>query len=289
MSTVSVNDSYVLSPSASLTPQNFEIHTDVPRNLRLYKLVKHKRDREYNNNYSDVKDFAPFNTTKPSDAWMTYETGALVRYIMTALADSQPQCVHVFGILNIMMNKDNTVTGMTYRSFDPLVFETLYKKQLFDKYTPETLSYKFLKADVQRYIEEGYSYVAVDVSVIWEGKEVGHANTMFIDAKRKIVEYYEPHGYSRWLLNCLVAVSRVFPDYTVTSPSVKCPRRQGPQRLVREYDQGWCKTFAALYIIYRVLNPEANPDKIARYIARGTPEGHQRQDTESPGICSQAS
>jgi len=241
-----------------------------------------------NDNFQNIRNFPNFLSATPSDVWMKSSSAGLVDYVQRGLSEDVPYVEHLVGQVLIIMNSDNVVQDVSYMSLGAFTLMTLYEKRLFDKYNPYYLPPKFLLGEIAKLDAEGESaFVAVSVSLAWEGKNVGHANSMFIDLKRRVVEYFEPHGSCSWHESCLRAMARIFKGYTIDSPALKCPLQRGPQIRAGDFDVGWCKTFSALYIVYRVLNPNVDPAKIAKYVGRGSAEDVRNRILQVQGFAVQ--
>lgn len=225
-------------------------------------------------NFSNIKNLPPLYEAAPDNTWMGETDVALVTYLMKDLPQDASWCQVVNGELEMVIDKDTRVTDVFFRSGGDHPVTTLYLQGLWHKYNPDRLPYKFLLAEIDRLCDAGYAFAVVHVHLWgpWFPEKVGHANALYVDLKNRIVEYYEPHGWIPFLHNTLLTLTRVFKDYTINCPALKCPLQLGPQARGRKHDQGWCKTYSALYVIYRILNPTVQPDRIAKYIGRGTPE-----------------
>jgi hypothetical protein len=105
-----------------------------------------------------------------------------------------------------------------------------------------------------------------------------HANVIIIDTKKKTVELFEPHG-ARSNESELESISRAYykvsknvhkfvrmnlPDFTYIPPSKYEPEDGLQVRL--DAFSGLCVTWSILYLHYRILNPDLNPEKLVKYL-----------------------
>lgn len=106
---------------------------------------------------------------------------------------------------------------------------------------------------------------------------MAHANFLYVDHARQMIEIFEPHGDAIWAPDVEKRVQHVFrvllPSYSVQSLGALCPL--GPQVIAKKYDTGFCVTHANYYAVLRVLNPKVPPERIIKYMTRGGAEAVQ--------------
>ena len=122
--------------------------------------------------------------------------------------------------------------------------------------------------------------IAVTVQLIVEGKPGTHANMLVIDAKKKTVELFEPHGKrsEQTTMDSLEGAYNIsdkllkkyfekfFHDYKYISPKDYLPS-YGFQAKIDAYS-GLCVTWSTMYLHYRVLNPDSNSKEITKHIKK---------------------
>ena len=122
--------------------------------------------------------------------------------------------------------------------------------------------------------------IAVTVQLIVEGKPGTHANMLVIDAKKKTVELFEPHGKrsEQTTMDSLEGAYNIsdkllkkyfekfFSEYKYISPKDYLPS-YGFQAKIDAYN-GLCVTWSTMYLHYRVLNPDSNSKEITKHIKK---------------------
>jgi hypothetical protein len=95
-----------------------------------------------------------------------------------------------------------------------------------------------------------FAFQSISITTI----QSGHANSLFIDHKRKTVELFEPNGYFN--KDIIVAIknfiaARVEP-YKLIVVGKSCPRGKGPQNII---ELGICVVVSNFYIWARLFDP----------------------------------
>ena len=104
-----------------------------------------------------------------------------------------------------------------------------------------------------------------------------HANLIYIDPVAHRVEYFEPHGVSKWTVDCVrtVQASKLLPDgYTWTVPGQVYEIHQGVRQKTgpqASLQKPLCAQFTQLYALYRILNPGVPPQQLNAWLSRGGP------------------
>lgn len=98
------------------------------------------------------------------------------------------------------------------------------------------------------------------------GLVVGHANALLFDAERHVIERYEPTGDSNRKIDTTIEglLHKEFPKWTYIGTRHAAPKR-GPQ-LIADAFRGLCVTYSIMYILFRLLNPDAGPKSIQTHI-----------------------
>ena len=163
------------------------------------------------------------------------------------------------------------VAQVDWASETSCIVDTITHYNLWSGTKVHKLPLEWMKAEIEHVAQSrGVSMVAVPVILVGG---ICHANSMVVDVARKTVDYFEPHGAAAdWHETCLSIVEKLMPGYTVVSPSMQCPRAIGPQAILFREDEGFCKTWSLLYMLERILNPQADPGRLARFLSRGTPD-----------------
>jgi hypothetical protein len=105
-----------------------------------------------------------------------------------------------------------------------------------------------------------------------------HSNNLIIDKKLKIVEFFEPHGYSELHYFFLEQLRKMFSkyDYKVISPTLACIRPPQGGKIEKYLDDnffktgGWCMFWNGFYLVYRMLYPDIPSKEILRRMTKGT-------------------
>ena len=93
--------------------------------------------------------------------------------------------------------------------------------------------------------------------------QVGHANALVFDLRRKMIERYEPSGLTSSHIDGVL--KRLFAKTLPSWSYVGHRMSKGAQELADSFD-GMCVTFSLLYVLMRLLNPDVDPGKISRVI-----------------------
>lgn len=99
---------------------------------------------------------------------------------------------------------------------------------------------------------------------------VGHSNALVLDTMRRVIERYEPSGKPNAHLDNLMKrrFSTILPGWTYIG-------YHGSQEMADSFD-GMCVTFSLMFILLRLLNPDATPDDVRRYMSRMASNGELR-------------
>tara|TARA_B100001540_G_scaffold265187_1_gene245620 strand:- start:575 stop:1636 length:1062 start_codon:yes stop_codon:yes gene_type:complete len=110
-------------------------------------------------------------------------------------------------------------------------------------------------------------FVVINVGIYgdsWKG--LGHANVLIVDVHQKTIDRYEPAGSAKDRYDA--SISRLLKSRL---PSFRYLRyvehAAGEQRASTDSYDGMCVTFSLLYVLYRLLNPDAQSTAIRRYMA----------------------
>ena len=98
----------------------------------------------------------------------------------------------------------------------------------------------------------------------------GHANALIFDIECQVIERYDPlgHGNDRYDAILEDLFKPHLPDWRYVGTRVAAPRR-GVQRRADVF-HGMCVTYAFMYTLLRLLNPDRTSREINHYMTRGT-------------------
>lgn len=122
-----------------------------------------------------------------------------------------------------------------------------------------------------------HRFVPINLAIIVPTID-SHANIILMDTKNKTVELFEPHGdrdeisslenikgaYDKVSKNIKKFFKKYFSTYKFISPG-DYELKYGLQERIDAYD-GLCVSWGALYLHYRLLNPDINQKKLIKYI-----------------------
>ena len=187
----------------------------------------------------------------------------LLRVLLTA-CEASKVCGVVEGDLSLKID-GRDVTEVHYTALSAASNRYRYGQG----HQSEETGPEYALAELEVLRAKGYMQAAMSVGL---GGAVAHATVALIDFSKNSIEYFEPHGWADWSDSVLEVLRQIFEPagYTVSAPGMTCPKRMGPQNLADKADGGWCKTWSALYILERVLNPTADPVDIMHHLVRGT-------------------
>jgi hypothetical protein len=116
----------------------------------------------------------------------------------------------------------------------------------------------------------------LDITRIFSTGE-NHANNFVIDKNLKIIDFFEPHGYSEEHYFFLEKFRKIFSkyNYKVISPTLGCirpPQSFGVETVLDEFFKigGFCMYWNGFYLVYRMLYPDIPSAEISRRITKGT-------------------
>ena len=97
--------------------------------------------------------------------------------------------------------------------------------------------------------------------------DFGHANALLVDTRARAIERFEPAGASAEARAAAARLfARHFPGWAFVDANALPLQRADTDAFT-----GMCGTFGLLYVLYRLLNPDAAPEAVARHLADTPP------------------
>jgi len=135
-------------------------------------------------------------------------------------------------------------------------------------YSPESPA---LTKEITKGMKQKYRFICIQLGLVWRGKETGHANIVLYDTKNKVVELFEPHGYSpqqadwkKTVVSILKKYNKkMFPKYKFMKPKAYLPK--GIQPKIDNFS-GACLSICMMYLHSKLLNPDVPSTILAQRI-----------------------
>ena len=177
-------------------------------------------------------------------------------------------------IINNVGFFDNDAASLLRVNIKRSTVEPIYgsKKDYIYNLT-KCLHYRFIPITIDTRALQNYSeYSGYDVEM------ESHANTILIDTKNKQIELFEPHGYKPKKSTSSTSVSnyhkkrklliQFFKDFLPEFKFINVVDYIKDKSFQKRYDanSGYCVTWSALYIHYRILNPDVPIKILLQYI-----------------------
>ena len=206
------------------------------------------------------------NSTNGNEAFTAFSSMGLLDALIIACGKSAA-CQVVEGDLVFNITAGDLVDDVKFQAGSA----AYYRHRRAHARNLDDYALEYLIATLDVYRAKGFAQAALAIGLQFPSDR-GHANAALIDLKANTVEYFEPHGWASWSDSVAAVLRQIFEPsgYTVSTPGATCPRRLGPQSIAKTIDSGWCKTWSALYILERVLNPAATPQQIMYHLVRGS-------------------
>lgn len=115
------------------------------------------------------------------------------------------------------------------------------------------LDYKWKTIDQNSYCKKDSEYHVWIVTIMFQGKKIGHANALWINPKKKMIEHFEPHGSITKHFDLVTKAiksfsSKEYPDYKNVDSNLVCPRI-GVQAIAKD---SFCQNWSMIYIYFKM-------------------------------------
>ena len=134
---------------------------------------------------------------------------------------------------------------------------------------PSTLCFEIERC---RHLKKRFLVANMGIYVREYDSEDGHSNSIIIDVKNKVVERFDPHGRGGTEAEDL-KIEKLFkkklPDYEYVGTRKSSPE-QGVQSVADSFG-GMCATYAAMFSLLRITNPNESSATIQTYMKQGSP------------------